>query len=118
MYLSDREAVSLAEDLAGTPTFHRWALDMVSPALMQRMHKSGSLRSLEQAGAPLKFAPAEGPAFFERHGWTLVDVQSMLHTAARLKRLSFGMRLFALLPDSKGRTPRSPWGGVCLFERT
>jgi hypothetical protein len=41
----------------------------------------------------------------------------MLHTAATLKRLSFGMRLIALLPDSKGRTPRSPWGGVCLFER-
>jgi methyltransferase (TIGR00027 family) len=118
VYLSDQEAVSLAEDLAGTPTFHRWALDMVSPALMQRMQKSGGLKNLEQAGAPLKFAPEEGPAFFERQGWTLVDVQSMLHTAARLKRLSFGMRLIALLPDSKGRTPRSLWGGVCLFERT
>lgn len=118
VYLSEQEAVSLAEDLAGTPTFHRWTLDMVSPALMQMMQKSGALRNLEQAGAPLKFAPDEGPAFFERHGWTLVDVQSMLHTAARLKRLSFWMRLIALLPDSKGRTPRSPWGGVCLFERT
>jgi hypothetical protein len=117
VYLSDQEAVSLAEDLAGTPTFHRWALDMVSPALMQRMQKSDGLRNLARAGAPLKFAPEEGPAFFERHGWTLVDVQSMLHTAATLKRLSFGMRLIALLPDSKGRTPRSPWGGVCLFER-
>jgi len=118
VYLSDQEAVSLAQDLAGPPTFHRWALDMVSPALMQRMQKSDGLRNLEQAGAPLKFAPEEGPAFFERHGWTLVDAQSMLHTAARLKRLSFGMRLIALLPDPKGRTPRSPWGGVCLFERT
>ena len=118
VYLSDQEAVSLAEDLARTPTFHRWALDMVSPALMQRMQKSGGLRSLEQAGAPLKFAPAEGPAFFERYGWTLVDVQSMLQTAARLKRLPFAMRLVALLPDSKGRAPRSFWGGVCLFERT
>jgi methyltransferase (TIGR00027 family) len=118
VYLSKQEAVSLAEDLAGTATFHRWALDMVSPALMQMMQKSGALRNLEQAGAPLKFAPDEGPAFFERHGWTLVDVQSMLHTAARLKRLSLWMRLIALLPDSKGRTPRSPWGGVCLFERT
>jgi methyltransferase (TIGR00027 family) len=118
VYLSDQEAVSLAEDLAGTPTFHRWALDLVSPALMHRMQKSSGLKNLEQAGAPLKFAPEEGPAFLERHGWTLVEVQSMLHTAARLKRLSFGMRLIALLPDSKGRTPRSPWGGVCLFERT
>ena len=37
--------------------------------------------------------------------------------AARLKRLSFGMRLIALLPDSKGRQPNAPWGGVCLFSR-
>ena len=42
----------------------------------------------------------------------------MLQTAARLKRLPFAMRLIALLPDSKGRAPRSFWGGVCLFERT
>jgi O-methyltransferase involved in polyketide biosynthesis len=66
VYLSDQEALSLAEDLAGTPTFHRWALDMVSPALMQRMQQTGGLKNLEQAGAALKFAPEEGPAFFER----------------------------------------------------
>jgi methyltransferase (TIGR00027 family) len=118
VYLSDQEAVSLAEDLAETPTFYRWALDMVSPALLQRMQKTSGLRKLAQAGMPLKFAPKEGPAFFERYGWTVVDVQSMLQTAARLKRLPFVMRLIALLPDSKGREPRSPWGGVCLFERT
>ncbi len=72
----------------------------------------------EEAGAlAFKFAPDEGPAFFERCGWTPVDVQSMLHNAARLKRLSWWMRMIALLPDSKGRQPRSPWGGVCLFEK-
>ena len=46
-----------------------------------------------------------------------VDVQSLLQNAARLKRLSRWMRMIALLPDSKGRQPRSPWGGVCLFEK-
>lgn len=116
VYLSDQEAVTLADDLARTSTFRRWALDMVSPALMRRMQKSG-LSNLERAGAPLKFAPDEGPAFFERYGWKIVDVQSLLQTAGRLKRLSFGMRLVALLPDFKGRQPQSPWGGVCLFER-
>jgi hypothetical protein len=43
--------------------------------------------------SPFKFAPDEGPAFFERCG------------------------MIALLPDSKGRQPRSPRGGVCLFEK-
>jgi hypothetical protein len=74
-------------------------------------------QDLRQAGAPFKFAPDDGPAFFERAGWKPVDVRSLLHTAATLGRLSWGMRLIALLPDSKGRVPKSPWGGVCLFEK-
>jgi len=115
VYLAAEEAVALASDLARTPAFHRWALDMVSPALMAMMQKSMG-QHLREAGAPFKFAPDEGPAFFERCGWRPVEVQSMLHNAARLKRLSWWMRMIALLPDSKGRQPRSPWGGVCLFE--
>jgi len=49
-----------------------------------------------QAGAPFKFAPDEGPAFLERAGWKPVDVRSLLHTAAALGRLSWGMRLASL----------------------
>ena len=110
------EAVALAADLARTPAFNRWALDMVSPALMRMMQKTMG-RDLQHAGAPFKFAPDEGPAFFERAGWQPLDVRSLLHTAAKLGRLSWRMRLFALLPDSKGRIPNSPWGGVCLLEK-
>jgi methyltransferase (TIGR00027 family) len=116
VYLASEEVAALAADLARTPAFNRWALDMVSPALMAMMQKSMG-QDLREAGAPFKFAPDEGPAFFERCGWTPVDVQSMLHNAASLKRLSGWMRMIALLPDSKGRQPRSPWGGVCLFEK-
>jgi hypothetical protein len=65
---------------------------MVSPALMAMMQKSMG-QDLREAGAPFKFAPDEGPA------------------------LSRWMRMIALLPDSKGRQPRSPRGGVCLFEK-
>ena len=64
-YLAPEEVVALAADLARTPTFIRWALDMVSPALMRMMQKSMG-QDLRHAGAPFKFAPAEGPAFFER----------------------------------------------------
>ena len=115
-YLAPEEVVALAADLARTPTFIRWALDMVSPALMRMMQKTIG-QDLRHAGAPFKFAPDEGPAFFERAGWKPVDVRSLLHTAATLRRLSWRMRLVALLPDSKGRIPSSPWGGVCLFEK-
>jgi len=41
----------------------------------------------------------------------------MLKAAAQLKRLSFLMRLMALLPASTGRQGSRPWGGVCLLAR-
>lgn len=116
VYLAPEEVVALAEDLASTPVFNRWALDIVSPALLRRMQASMG-KDLQQAGAPFKFAPDEGPAFFERHGWKPVEVHSLLHTAARLRRLSWTMRLVALLPDPAGRSPQSPWGGACFFEK-
>jgi hypothetical protein len=72
---------------------------------------------LEQASAPLKFAPAEGPRYFEKCGWKPIDVRGMLHTAAKLHRLSFLFRLFALFPDSKGEKPKAIWGGVVLFDK-
>jgi len=116
-YLAPDEVISLATDLARVRTFDRWALDMVSPALMRRMQKTMG-RDLQRAGAPFKFAPNEGPAFFERAGWKPVDVRDLLRAAAALGRLSWSMRLLALLPDSKGRSPNVPWGGVCLFEKS
>jgi hypothetical protein len=39
----------------------------------------------------------------------------MLKTAAKLKRLSWWMRLLALFPDSKGAQGSRPWSGVCLL---
>jgi methyltransferase (TIGR00027 family) len=116
VYLAPEEVFALATDLARTPTFNWWALDMVSPALMRMMLKTMG-EELQHAGAPFKFAPDEGPPFFERAGWKPVEVRSLLHTAAKLRRLSWRMRLFAMLPDSAGRVPSSPWGGVCLFEK-
>ena len=117
VYLDAADAAALADDLVRTPAFDRWALDMVSPRLLRMMQGTAGMESLQEAGAPLKFAPDDGPAFFERHGWKLMEVGSLLHTAAGLKRLSWRMRLVALLPDSKGREPKAPWGGVCLFSR-
>src|SRR5260370_35898750 len=72
---------------------------------------------LTAAGSPLKFGPEEGPDFFLPLGWQPGEVHSLLKTAARLKRLSLGMRLVALLPQSnEGQGPR-PWGAMCLFTR-
>jgi len=117
VYLSADEVSSLARDL-GTPTgFHGWALDLASPGLLKLLQKKMG-GPLSEAGSSLKFGPAEGPAFFSPYGWKPVEVHSMLKTAAQLGRLSWGMRLLALLPQSNGRQGSRPWGAGCLFART
>ena len=116
IYLAPEEAGALARDLASPGTFRNWALDIASPGLLKMIQKDSGAQ-LSAAGAELKFGPAEGPGFFVPHGWKPVDVRSTLKTAARLKRLSFGLRLVAMLPESSGPQGSHPWSGVCLFER-
>ncbi len=115
IYLEPEQAAELARDLSAS-NFRRWAIDLASPALLKMLQKTLG-GPLAEAGSPLKFAPPEGPAFFASYGWELVEANSLLHTAAKLKRLTFGMRLLSLLPDPAGRKPDKPWGGVCLFEK-
>ncbi len=116
VYLTADEVCALARDLAAPAPFQRWATDLLSPGLLKMLQKQiGS--PLSEAGAPLKFAPQEGPEFFTRCGWKPLEVRSMLHTAATLKRLPLVLRFFALFPDSKGTKPSRPWGGVCLLEK-
>jgi hypothetical protein len=93
---------------AGSPILRRLRFSRCS-----RRTISGHLLDV---GSPLKFAPREGPGFFAPYGWKSVETRSLLHTAAKLKRLSLGMRLLSLLPDPAGRKPDKPWGGVCVLE--
>jgi methyltransferase (TIGR00027 family) len=116
VYLSAAEVGALAEDLAAPRTFQRWGADVVSPGLLEMMKKQGGIE-LERAGAPLKFAPPEGPEFFRSHGWVPLEVRSTFKTASRLKRLPFMLRLFALFPEPKGPPGKRPWSGICLFGR-
>src|SRR5437016_7040548 len=117
VYLNADEVCQLGKDLAEQPSFQRWATDLLSPGLLKMLQKQiGS--PLSEAGAPLKFAPADGPAFFEKCGWKALEVNSMLHIGAKLKRLPWFMRAFALFPDSKGTKPKQIWGGVVLLGRS
>lgn len=115
IYLTSEQAAALARDIAATKSFRYWILDLASPALLSMLQKRLGTQ-LGEVGSPLKFAPPEGPDFFASCGWKLQDAHSLLKTAAKLRRLSFGMRLLSLLPDPAGRDPNKPWGGVCLFE--
>jgi methyltransferase (TIGR00027 family) len=111
----DREAVAaLAADLAAVRTFQHWALDIASPGLLQMLQK-GMGQQIQQGNAELNFAPREGPGFFAPHGWVPVEVESMLKTGARLRRLNPWMRFLSLLPESKGGQGSRPWSAVCLL---
>ena len=113
IYLGSEKVGELAKDLAAAPSFHSWILDIASPGLLRMLAKRTS-SNLNQA-APFKFAPEEGPRFFQPYGWKPVEVQSLLKNAAELKRLSFFMRIIALLPESEKSRRDRPWSGVCLF---
>lgn len=115
IYLSRDEVIELARDLAAEGHFADWVSDLGTPALLKMMQKSYS--ALEKANAPLKFAPEEGPDFFSQFGWQPVEIHSALHTAAKVKRLPFLFRLFALFPDTKGKKPTQVWGGVIRLTR-
>ena len=116
IYLSPIEVGVLAEDLARPTAFERWVLDLVSPGLL-RMVQKHTQAQFNQDVSSLQFAPENGPEFFADHGWRPVDVRSMLKTAARLQRLTLGMRLLALLPESRTKRGARPWSGVCLLGR-
>jgi methyltransferase (TIGR00027 family) len=116
VYLTADEVASLARDLTRPESFRHWVLDLVSPGLLRMLQKK-TRGELDAAGAPLKFGPPEGPGFFAAHGWRPVEIGSIIKTAARLKQLSAGMRLIAMLPQSDGPQGSRPWGGVCLLER-
>jgi methyltransferase (TIGR00027 family) len=117
IYLTRDEVGLLARDLSVPRSFQLWVTDLASPGLLRLLTKNMGAR-LSEGGAVLKFAPEEGPEFFTPHGWKPVDVRSLLKTAAGLRRLPLGLRLTALLPESKGRQGSRPWSAVCLLGKT
>jgi O-methyltransferase involved in polyketide biosynthesis len=115
IYLDEKEVMSLGQDLAFARNFQHWVMDLSSPALLKMLAKKIGA-PLDQAGAPLKFAPKEGPDFFARSGWKPVEIHSVMHTAAKLNRLSFFLRVIANISSTAFQAKR-PWSAVCLLAR-
>jgi methyltransferase (TIGR00027 family) len=115
IYLDENEVTSLGQDLAVARSFQHWVMDLASPALLKMLAKKIGA-PLDQAGAPLKFAPQEGPDFFKRSGWKPVEIHSVMHAASKLNRLSFFLRLIAKISSPAFQAKR-PWSAVCLLAR-
>jgi methyltransferase (TIGR00027 family) len=114
IYLDAGEASTLASDLSAHPSFRWWAIDIASPGLLKMMQKQVGA-TLDRANAPLKFAPAEGPWFFEKSGWKVTDVRGSLKHAAKALKLPLLLRFFALFPENQ-RAGNQIWAGTCLLE--
>ena len=115
VYLDEKEVTSLGQDLAVVHSLRHWVIDLASPALLRMLAKKMGA-PLDQAGAPLKFAPREGPDFFASSGWKPVEIHSVMHAAAKLNRLPFFLRLIARISSPAFQAKR-PWSAVCLLER-
>ena len=115
VYLTEDEVAALGKDLATPVSFQHWIIDLASPALLRMLaRKMGT--PLDQAGAPLRFAPEQGPEFFTRCGWKPEEIHSTIHAAAKLNRLSFFLRLIAKISSTRFQ-PRRPWSAVCLLTK-
>jgi len=115
VYLDDAQVRSLAVDLAAQANIHGWILDLASPGVIQMMRKG---MGAHLTNAEMKFAPSNGVAYFEETGWSVTEVRSIFHAAARHRRLPLFMRLFALFPPPDPRKlGSSPWSGVVVLGR-
>lgn len=117
VYLREDDVRDLAADLAAQGAMRWWAADLVSPFILRFLQRSWG-KSLDEAGAPLRFAPAEGAAFFRRLGWEPVELHPFLTEARRLHReMSFSWlrrALAWLTPDLRRQALQT---GIALFER-
>lgn len=119
VYLAPEQVASLARDLHAQPGFRWWLLDLGSPALLKFIEKSWG-KTLSAGGAPFRFAPAEGTAFFQPHGWNEVGYRSIFEESIRLNR-SFPMARFwhwvMWFYPKKKREEARRFSGVVLLER-
>lgn len=115
MYLDDDVVAGLARDFLAEPAIRHWILDFSSPRIQRDMMK---LMGKTLSNAPIRFAPANGVAFFEDLGWKARDIRALFHEAARLKRLPLLYRPFTFFPPANPRNLRNErWTGVVRFER-
>ncbi len=120
IYLRPEQVAALAEDLAAPPSFRWWLLDLASPRLLRMMEKNWG-RAVAAGNAPFQFAPAEGTAFFDAHGWREVEFRSTWDEANRLHRadvpFAWLWRLLSRFSSKRRRAEFQRMSGIVLLGR-
>lgn len=118
IYLTPEDVAALATDLAAQPAAHRWLTDISVPILLQWMSGRWG-KVVAEGGAPFRFAPEEGAAWFARFGWRQREFRGTMLEAARLKRQPAFSWLFRILGQFTPKAAREQWArvGFVLLER-
>lgn len=114
MYLRPSAAAFLARTLAGVGALQGWVTDLISPGLQRLIERSWG-ETLRAGEASMHFAPVEGVAWFEAHGWRVAECRSTITAAKGLRRLPWFLHLLSHLPGTDTYYPDRPWSGICLL---
>jgi len=119
IYLEPDQVAALARDLRACAPLRWWLSDLASPRLIKLMERTWG-RKLRAGGAPFKFAPAEGTAFFEPLGWREAEFRSNWEESLRLNRTMRFARFWSLVSRLYPRKTRESFrrmAGIVLLER-
>jgi methyltransferase (TIGR00027 family) len=119
VYLTPEEVSDLARDLWAEPAFRFWLIDLSSPRLVRMLQRTWG-KTLESGGAPMRFAPAEGTAFFSPLGWSEAEFRSTFEESIRLRRTMRFAGFFQLLQRLSSRRKREEirrMSGIVLLQR-
>ena len=120
IYLSEAEVSGLARALHDQTSLRWWLIDIASPRLLAMLAKGWGVR-LAAGGAPMKFAPAAGTAFFAPLGWKEIEFHSSWTESIRLKRtmrLAWLWQIVARLQSKQKQEEGKRMAGIALLERT
>jgi methyltransferase (TIGR00027 family) len=119
IYLEPAQVAELARGLHGCAPLSWWLTDLASPRLLKLMARTWG-KAVRQ-GAPFRFAPAEGTAFFAPAGWREAEFRSMWDESLRLKRsmpLAGFWNLVGKLYPKKTREEMRRMSGIVLMKRS
>lgn len=111
-YLDEREVRALARALSASSAVKRWLVEAAMPEVLAQARRAWG-KTLEPAGAAMKFAPASGLDFFTELGWHARSTRSLLEEAAR-----YGREMpFVALKRSVTRWLRGPdaWRNIARY---
>ena len=120
VYLDPAQVRELASDLHEPPAVHRWLIDLASPKLLEWINRRHMGKATAAGGAPMRFGPAEGTAFFAASGWREAEWRSTGEEGHRLHRempMAWFWRAVSRFASGNARERWRRFAGFALLER-